>query len=109
MSDDYTITLMYPFAMDNSMHNLILCQACGRVNYASEMFGIDADKGLSSTGYHWLKGLVHGSKLEDPHEDMVCPTCGARKESNLGRAIMNFLIGESAREHVYPRHLALPV
>lgn len=88
--DDYTITLMYPFAMGGE-HNLIGCLACGQHNYASEMFGINSDNGITKTGYQWLKGLVHWTRLEDPTEDMVCPTCGAKIESTLGRMIRNFM------------------
>ena len=108
MSDDYTITMPYPFTMGGA-HNLILCQSCGRESYASEMFGIDHTKGLTGTSPDWLKGLRHATQLEDPEADMVCPLCGARKESSLGRRIMNFLIGESARANVYPRRVAVPV
>ncbi len=105
---DYAVTLPYPFAT-SGLRNLILCRACGRVSYASEIFGIDANKGLTGAGPAWLKQMVRGSRLEDPSGVMVCPLCGARKGNSLGRRIMNFLIGESARANVYPRRAAVPV
>lgn len=95
--DDYTITMPFPFTMGGA-HNLVLCQSCGQESYASEFFGIDAEMGLTGVSPDWVKGLRHGSQLEDPEADMTCPSCGARKGSNLGRRIMNFLIGESGRE-----------
>jgi len=105
---DYAVALPYPFATSGS-RNLILCRACGRVSYASEIFGIDASKGLTGAGPDWLKHMVPGSRLEDPAEVMVCPLCGAKKSRSLGRKLMNFMIGESARANVYPRRVAAPV
>ncbi len=102
---DHTITMPYPFTM-GCAHNLILCQSCGRENYVTEMFGITKNKGLDSQPYEWVSAMVRESGIEHA---MVCPVCGAREDTNLGRKLMNFMIGESAREHTYPRRVAVSV
>lgn len=80
---------------------LLMCQSCGVENFASEFFGISEDKGLTGTSYEWLVDLSRGADLRPPVAELSCPVCGARNSSNIGRGILNFLIGESDREHPY--------
>lgn len=85
-----TFKLPYPFTMGDH-HNLILCLVCREKHYARDLFR-RTKAPYNPMKYDFTKGLVHQKELDDHGDEMVCPTCGAGPEVNLGRRIRNFLV-----------------
>lgn len=105
---DTTITIPEPFAVDE-WSNIIRCKICSLDSYASEFFGnsIFVDKHNKSTRMESIVGSLAPSLIMSRH--MVCPRCGAKIGCSLGNRIINFMIGESDREHFRLRRVAVSV